>query len=403
MTDAAIDAVTGGPIDLAATRADTPGSHRGVFLDSAGSSLPPVQVLDEVIGHLHREAEIGGYRAADERARDLEDGYAVLATALGCEPDEVAFTDSATRAWLAAFDSIPLAEGDRILVTEVEYAGNAIPLLRRAAEVGATVEPVPSDAHGAVDVEALRRRIDERVQVVSLVHVPTNGGLVNPVDEVVAAAHEVGALVLLDACQSAGQVPLTGLAADIVTGTGRKWLRGPRGTGFLVVRRDVLGRLRPRQVDLHSGTWETLDRYRLREDARVFELWETSVADRLGLIAAFRYALDLGIDAIAEAVRDRATHLRAGLTRIPGVTVRDLGVNQCGIVTFTVDGVAPATVRDRLRERGVTVHTSGVESTRYDMTRRNLDEVVRASPHYFISPAQLDAAVAAVTAVAGTR
>jgi len=383
-------------IDLANVRADTPGSHRGVFLDSAGSSLPPVQVLDEVIGHLHREAEIGGYRAAAERAEDLENGYAVLATALGCEPDEVAFTDSATRSWLAAFDAIPLAEGDRILVTEVEYAGNAIPLLHRAAEVGASVEPVPSDANGAVDVEALRRRIDERVKVVSLVHVPTNGGLVNPVNDVVAAAHEVGALVLLDACQSAGQVPLTGLSADIVTGTGRKWLRGPRGTGFLVVRRDVRERLRPRQVDLHSGSWETLDRYRLRADARVFELWESSVADRLGLIAAFRYALDLGMDAIAAAVRDRGAHLRAGLAKLPGVTVHDLGVDQCGIVTFTVDGHTPTTVRDRLRERGVTVTTTGVESTRYDMTRRNLDEVVRASPHYFITPEQLDSAVAAV-------
>jgi cysteine desulfurase / selenocysteine lyase len=383
-------------IDLEAVRAQTPGCHRGVFLDSAGSSLPPTRVLDEVVNHLRREAEVGGYRAAEERLDDLEAGYAVLASVLDCHPDEVAFTDSATRSWLAVFDAIPLAAGDRILCTEAEYAGNAIPLLRRAEEVGAAVEAVPSDAVGAVDVAALRSLLDERVRLVSLVHVPTNGGLVNPVAPVVEAAHEVGALVMLDACQSAGQVPLTGLGADIITGTGRKWLRGPRGTGFLVVRRPVLERLHPRQVDLHSGTWVGPDRYELREDARVFELWESSVADRLGLVAACRYALDLGIDAIAAAVADRGEHLRDGLAELPGVTVHDLGSQRCGLVTFSVSGVPAAEVRDRLRGKGVTVTVSGVTSTRYDMARRGLDEIVRASPHYFVSPGQLDEAVAAV-------
>jgi cysteine desulfurase/selenocysteine lyase len=383
-------------IDLDAVRADTPASHRGVFLDSAGSSLPPVRVLDEVINHLRREAEIGGYLAAQERAEDLEAGYAVVASALGCAPDEVAFTDSATRSWLAAFDAVPLAAGDRILCTEAEYAGNAIPLLRRAEEVGATVSPIPSDATGAVDPAALLELLDERVRLVSLVHVPTNGGLVNPVAPVVDAAHSVGALVMLDACQSAGQVPLAGLDADIITGTGRKWLRGPRGTGFLVVRRRVFDRLRPRQVDLHSGEWVAPDRYELRSDARVFELWESSVADRLGLIAAFRYALDLGVDAIAAAVRDRAEHLRHGLAEVPGVTVHDLGAQRCGLVTFSVAGVPAAEVRDGLRAKNITVTVSTVSSTRYDMTRRGLTEVVRASPHYFVSPTQLDEAVAAV-------
>jgi selenocysteine lyase/cysteine desulfurase len=385
-------------IDLAAVRRDTPACHRGVFLDTAGSSLPPVQVLDEVIGHLRREAEVGGYRAHDERLEDLENGYGVLAELLGCEPDEVAFTDSATRSWLAAFDAVPLSADDRVLVTEAEYAGNAIPLLRRAAEVGASVLPVPSDPTGCVDVNALRAMLDERVKLVSLVHVPTNGGLVNPVAPVAEAAHDVGALVLLDGCQSVGQVPVDAgaLGVDIISGTGRKWLRGPRGSGFLMVRRAVLPRLRPRQVDLRSGTWSSPDRYELRSDARVFELWESSVADRLGLLAAVRYALALGIDSIAAAVRDRAAYLRAGLSAVPGVTVHDLGTDQCGIVSFTVDGVPPAAVMSRLAAHDVTVTVTGVTSTQYDMTRRGLPEVVRASPHYFLTPEQLDEAVAAL-------
>jgi selenocysteine lyase/cysteine desulfurase len=385
-------------IDLAAVRADTPGCHRGVFLDSAGSSLPPVQVLDEVIGHLHREAEVGGYRAHDERLADLEAGYGLVASLLGCAADEVAFTDSATRAWLAAFDAVPLSAGDRVLVTEVEYAGQAIPILRRAAEVGATVSPIPSTPSGAVDVDALRSMLDERVRLVSLVHVPTNSGLVNPVAPVVEAAHEVGALVLLDACQSVGQVPIdvAALGVDIVSGTGRKWLRGPRGSGFLVVRRSVLPSLRPRQVDLRSGTWTSPSEFALRPDARVFELWESSYADRLGLLAAVRYALSLGMPAIAAEVRARAEYLRAALSSVPGVRVHDLGEDRCGIVSFTVEGRTPAEVESHLAEHEVTVSTTGVTSTQYDMTRRALPEVVRASPHYFVSESQLDEAVAAL-------
>ncbi|OLF16173.1 aminotransferase class V-fold PLP-dependent enzyme [Actinophytocola xanthii] len=388
-------------IDLAAVRADTPACPRGVFLDSAGSSLPPVQVLDEVVGHLRREAEVGGYRAHDERAAELEDGYALMARLLGCEPDEVAFTDSATRSWLAAFDAVPLKAGDRILVTEVEYAGNAIPLLHRAAEVGASVETVPSTPTGEVDVAALRELLDERVALVSLVHVPSNGGLVNPVAEVVEAAHSVGALVLLDACQSVGQLPVYAaeLGVDMLSGTGRKWLRGPRGTGFLVVRRAVLPRLRPRLVDLHSGTWSAPERYELRTDARVFELWETSTADRLGLLAAVRYAVELGLEAIAAAVGERAQRLRAGLAAVPGVTVHDLGTTRCGIVSFTVEGRSPRQVRDELADHGVTVTVTGASSTRHDMTRRGLPELVRASPHYFLTLDQLDEAVAAVERV----
>jgi selenocysteine lyase/cysteine desulfurase len=388
-------------VDLDAVRADTPAALDRVFLDSAGSSLTPTPVLQVQLDHLRREAEIGGYLAANERADDLEAGYGVLAELLGANPDEIAFTDSATRSWLSAFDAVPLARGDRVLITEVEYAGNAVPLLRRAEETGATIETVPSDARGQVDVAALRDLLDERVKLVSLVHVPTNGGLVNPVAEVAAAAHEVGALVLLDACQSIGQLPvrLHDLGVDMLSGTGRKWLRGPRGAGVLAVRREVAARLRPRLVDLHSGSWTSPTTYELRDDVRVFELWECSIATKLGLIEAARYALRIGVDTIEAEVGDRAKRLRAGLADLPGVEVRDQGERQCGLVTFTVDGIAAGEVKARLAVEGVTVTTSSVSSTRIDMARRGLDEVVRASPHYFVSPEQVDLAVAAVSRI----
>lgn len=382
-------------MDLAAVRADTPAWADRIFLDSAGSSLSPRPVLDEVVGHLRREAEVGGTLAARERADDLAAGYRVLAELLGCEPDEVAFTDSATRSWLSAFDAVPLGPGDRVLVTEVEYAGNAVPLLRRARETGASIEVIPSDPGGGVSASGLRAVLDERVKLVSLVHVPTNGGLVNPAREVAEAAHEVGALVLLDACQSVGQLPVRvdELGVDLLSCTGRKWLRGPRGTGALVVRRAVRDRLRPRLVDLHGATWTGRDEVELRADARVFELFEASLAGRLGFIAAARYALALGLPAIEAEVRDRADRLRAGLSALPGVRVLDLGERRCGLVSFQVAGRPAEEVRDELVARGVTVTVSYRSSTLLDMSRRGLSEVVRASPHYFVSAEQIDRAV----------
>ncbi|WP_231641706.1 aminotransferase class V-fold PLP-dependent enzyme [Nocardia sp. NRRL S-836] len=362
-----------------------------IFLDSAGSSIPPACVVDEVVGHLRRETEIGGYRAAAERRDDLEAGYGVLAELFGVAPTEIAFTDSATRSWLTAFDAVPLAKGDRVLVTEVEYGGNAVPMLRRAEETGATVEVMRSDRHGQVDVGALE--LDERVKLVSLVHVPTNGGLVNPVNEVTAKAHEVGALVLLDACQSTGQLDLRGLDYDLLVCTGRKWLRGPRGTGALVVRDAVRERLRPRLFDHSGAEWTGRTEYRPRDDARWFELWEYSVADRLGLIAAVKYALAKGLDVIEAEVTARAKRLRDGLADLPGITVHDLGERQSGIVTFTSERVPPMELKDRLWEQRVAVTVSQSASTLIDMTRRGLDEVVRASPHYFVTPDEVDQAL----------
>ncbi len=385
-------------IDLTAERALTPGCLDKVFLDSAGSSLPPSPVVEACVGHLRREAEIGGYCAAAERIGDLDGLRDSLGRLLGCDPDLVALTDSATRAWNLFVTALPLTAGDRILIGDMEYASNAIALLQRARIDGCTVEAVPSDADGRLDVAALETMIDERVRLVSLVHVATNSGRVNPVREVADIAHRVGALVLLDACQSVGQIALDvdALGIDALSATGRKWLRGPRGTGFLYVRREALAGLEPAAADMRGATWTAADHYALRSDAARFELWEADVAGRLGLKAAVDHLLDLGPAEVEQAIRAIAARLRAGLRELPGVTVQDAGADLCGIVSFTVAGRTPDQVRDELATLGVTVTVSHASSTLLDMTERGLDSIVRASPHYFVSPEDVDAAVAAV-------
>ncbi|MEV4316442.1 aminotransferase class V-fold PLP-dependent enzyme [Actinocrispum sp. NPDC049592] len=377
-------------IDLGAVRADTPGCHDLIFLDNAGSSLPPAPVLAAVQSHLAREAVVGGYRAAAERRSSLEEGYSVLASLLGCSPTEVAFTDSASRSWLLAVDALGLQPGDRALVPEVEYHSNALALMN----LGVSISVVPSDASGAMDLAALESMLDPSVKLVSLVHVPTNGGLINPVSSVAALAHSVGASVILDACQSLGQLPLSfeSLGVDAITGTGRKWIRGPRGTGVLAIRSS----LRPRLVDGRGALWDSPSTFTLEKDAKAFELWEYSVADRLGLIEAARYALNLGVSSIASEISSRASLTRSLLSAIPGVAVHDLGRSLAGIVSFSVDGMPAETVRDRLWDLGVAVSVTYDTSTQFDMTRRGLHSLVRASPHYFVSPDQIHEFVAKI-------
>ena len=389
-------------LDLPRLRADTPGCERRVFLDSAGSSLPPRPVVQAIVEHLRREAELGGYAAAAERADELAGLKTSLARLLGCSPHTLALTDSATRAWAQFFYSVPLRPGDRILISDAEYASNAVAALQRARSHGAVVEAVPSDPSGQLDVAALEAAIDDRVRLISLVHVPSNGGLVNPVAEVVELAHAVGAVVLLDACQSVGQmrVDVTELGVDALSLTARKWLRGPRGVGALYVRPDRIAELEPPMLDLHSATWIGPARYELREDASRFELWEASVACRLGLKAAVDYLLALGLEDVERAVAERAHSLRTALGSIPALTLRDRGKRQCGIVSFTVDGVDATRVRDELAIQGIVVTTSGRASTLLDMTARGLESVVRASPHYFVTDGQLDIAASAIARLA---
>ncbi|MFQ6227580.1 aminotransferase class V-fold PLP-dependent enzyme [Nocardia sp. NPDC002869] len=388
-------------VDEQRVRDDTPGVGAGaVFLDSAGSSLPPRVVTEAVIAHLRREAEIGGYRAANERLADLAGVKDAIATLLNTTPGTIALSDSATRGWSDFFYAVPLHPGDRILLSGADYASNAIAALQRARATGARVEQIPSDEVGRIDLDALAAMMDDRVRLVSLVHVPTNGGLVNPVAAAARIAREAGAFVLLDACQSAGQLPLdvAELEVDALSATGRKWLRGPRGTGFLYLRPELAAALEPGRLDLHSARWTGPQEYEMAPDASRFEFWEHDVAARLGLGAAVRYLLELGPEEVYAAVAERAEYLRGALGDLPGVTVRDLGVEHSGIVSFTVAGTAPVEVRDRLLGKDITVTVSHRGSTLLDMSARGLDSVVRASPHCFVSRDELDRFVAAVAA-----
>lgn len=381
-------------IDVARERAATPGCHDVVHLNNAGAALPTRRVLDTVIGHLELEARVGGYMAADLVADRSASVYASVARLVGARPDEIALVESATRAWDMACYSLAATfrPGDRVLTSVSEYASNVIAFLQLAERRGVEVVFVPDDASGQLDVAALRDLVDERTRLVAMSWIPTQGGLVNPAAAVGAVAREAGVPYLLDACQAAGQLPIDveALGCDFLSATGRKYLRAPRGTGFLYVRREWIGRLDPPFADVHAAQWAVGDRIVLRDDARRFEAWERSVANQLGLGAAVDHALQLGVDAIAARVVALGASLRARLHAVPGCTVRDRGEQQCGIVTFTIDGVDPYACAARLREQQVNISVSTIDFARHDFEQRGLTAVLRASMHYYNTEEELD-------------
>jgi cysteine desulfurase/selenocysteine lyase len=380
------------PIDVGRARRDTPGCEHVAHFNNAGAALVPRPVLDAVIGHLELEARIGAYEAADRQRAAVEHVYAAAAALLGCGRDEIAVVENATRAWDMAFYSFRFGPGDRILTAAAEYASNYIAFLQVARRTGAVIQVIPSDASGQISVEALERAIDPSVKLIALTHVPTNSGLVNPAAAVGRLAREARIPYLLDACQSVGQMPIdvTALGCDLLSATGRKFLRGPRGTGFLYLRRELLDRLEPPFLDLHAATWVAPDRYEIRRDARRFENWEANVAGKIGLGVAVDYALGWGLDTIRERVYALAETLRGRLATLPGVVVRDLGVERCGIVTFTAAGRGGREIQQALAARSINTTVSTAASTRLDMEARGLAEVVRASVHYYNTEAEVD-------------
>ena len=391
-------------IDVEQARRDTPGCAHVLHFNNAGAALMPSAVLEAQVAHLQLEAQIGGYEAFDRAEPEVEHTYAAIARLIGCDAEDVAIVENATRAWDMAFYAIPFAAGDRILTSEADYASNFIAYLQVARRTGAVVEVVPSDAVGQMSVQALADRLDDRVRLVSVTHVPTNSGLINPIEDIGRRVRQARALYLVDACQSAGQIPLDveRIGCDFLSATSRKYLRGPRGAGFLYVRRDTTAALEPPLLDLHAARWIERGRYEVRRDARRFENWEGNMAARIGLGVAVDYALDLGIEAIAQRVWELAQMLRTGLAAIPGVSVTDIGRARCGIVTFACAGKSPEAIRKALLAQRINVTTSTVFSTRVDMERRRLSDVVRASVHYYNTECEVERFCAAMEAIAKT-
>lgn len=372
-------------LDIDRARRETRGCEDVVHFNNAGSALTPAPVADYLYGFLRDDEIKGGYETAAARHDELENFYHATAKLLGAAPDEIAFVENATRAWDMVFYALPLGLGDRILTTVSEYGSNLIAYLHRARQCGAEIVVIPNDSHGQIDTEALERAIDGRTKLISISHIPTGGGLVNPAAEVGRIARAHGVPYLLDACQSAGQMPLDveSLGCDFLSATGRKYLRGPRGTGLLYVRRDWITRLEPPLLDQYAAELIDAKTYVTREDARRFENWERYFAGQAALGRAVDYAMEWGLESIWDRVQTVSTALREALAKNSEIEVTDEGAVKCGIVTFRHARVGAGDIKVALGEAGFNTSVSSGSGMRLSYLARNLDAIVRSSVHYF--------------------
>ncbi|MEU1728883.1 aminotransferase class V-fold PLP-dependent enzyme [Nonomuraea sp. NPDC005692] len=393
-------------LDVAALRADTPGAAEVVHFNNAGCGLLPAPVLAAMVDHLRLEAHLGGYEAAAARAAQVAEFYAETAALINCAPRNIAFAGSATHAFSTALSAIPFAAGDVVLTTRNDFISNQIAFLSLARRFGVRVVHAPDLHEGGVDVPAmaaLMRR--HRPRLVAATHIPTNSGLVQPVAEIGRHCRELDLLYLVDACQSVGQYPIDveEIGCDLLTATCRKFLRGPRGSGFLYVADHVLDAgYEPLFIDMHGARWTEPGRYEPVATAARFEDWEFPYSVVLGCAAAARYARRVGVDAVARRTPALAAGLRDGLAALPGVRVLDRGRRLGALVTLAVEGWRAEPFKAALDARGVNSALSFRHFAQFDFGDKDVDWCLRLSPHYYNTEQEVDLVVAAVAELAAT-
>jgi selenocysteine lyase/cysteine desulfurase len=381
-------------INIEKVRDETPGAKNVLHFNNAGAALMPRIVVDAIKNHIDLETQIGGYEAANKTHAAEAHMYDAIANLINCKSNEVAFVENATVGWSSAFYGLAstFKPGDRILTSQTEYSSNYIAYLQIVERTGIQIDVIPDDETGTLSPNALENMIDSRVKLISITHIPTNGGLTNPAAAVGKIANAAEIPFLLDACQSMGQMPIdvAEIGCDFLSAAGRKYLRGPRGTGFLYASARMIGKFEPTTLDNHAAKWTRRDSYEIRKDAKRFENWENYTAGKIALGVAVDYANDLGLDHIYDRNLYLANLLRNALSQTPGVTVRDLGANPCAIVTFTVDRINAHEIRERMTKHEINITHSTLLSTRLDMENRNLQAVVRASLHYYNTEQEID-------------
>jgi selenocysteine lyase/cysteine desulfurase len=392
---------------LARWRADTPGCSFRNHLNNAGAALMPSPVLDAVISHLRLESDMGGYEAADARASEIERGYTDIATLINAAPRNVAVVANATTGFIQALSSIDFAAGDTIVTSRCDYISNQIHYLSLRDRLGVRLLHAPDLPEGGVDPQAVREILArQRCRLVTVSWVPTNSGLVQDVESVGAVCEEAGVPYIVDACQAVGQIPIDAerLKCDYLSATARKFLRGPRGIGFLYASDRALARGdHPLFIDMRGARWVAADRYDVHPTARRYEDWEFPYALVLGQAEAVRYAIAVGIDTAQRLSRELAGRLRARLAGIRGVRVLDRGRERCAIVTAAIEGVRGEAIVARLSSRGINTVATLREYAQLDFEEKGVSSAVRISPHYYNTIDEVDRAADVVAELAAER
>jgi cysteine desulfurase/selenocysteine lyase len=381
-------------MDIDLIRKETKGCSDKIFLNSAGSSLVPDVVLDKMISYLRQEAVIGGYTLSNQSADEIHELYVQAAILLNCSPENIAYTSSATDAYAKAITAVNFKQGDVILTTDDDYISNQLSFLSLKDRFGIKIVRADNLSNGNLDLESFERLvIRHEPKLVALTHIPTNSGLVQPAAEVGAICRKYNILYLLDACQSVGQmlVDVKKTGCDFLTATGRKFIRGPRGTGFLYVSDRVLATdMAPLVFDNNGASWTGTDEYKLEATAKRFEFFESSMAGKLGMASALKYINDIGISNIEKYNMELMQNFRAGLAQVEGLQLHDHGSQLSNILTFTTSNRPLEETAKLLSENRVYFSMSFRNLALIDFNKKDLDAVIRFSPHYFNTIQELE-------------
>ncbi|MEX1184304.1 MAG: aminotransferase class V-fold PLP-dependent enzyme [Gemmatimonadota bacterium] len=376
------------PFDPTPWRNDTAAALAGrIHLNNAGASLMPQPVLAAVRSHLDLEAHLGGYEAADAARPDIEGAYEHLARLFCTAARNVAVVENATVAFAQALSAFDFERGDAILTTRNDYASNQLMYLSLAARHGVEVVRAADLAEGGADPDSVRRLLRERrPKLVAVTWVPTSSGLIQPVAEIGELCADAQVPYIVDACQAAGQLEIdfAALHCDFLTGTARKFLRGPRGVGFMVVSDAMLAQQRaPLLIDMRGADWIDADRYALADSARRFENWEFAYALVLGMGAAAKYARAVGVAEAGAYAAGLAAYARSLVGALPGARVLDRGGALAAIVTVEVAGHAAADIVRSLRDQAINTSSLGRTQAVLDLDGKRATSVLRISPHYY--------------------
>jgi selenocysteine lyase/cysteine desulfurase len=386
---------------LAQWRADTPAAEAGrIHLNNAGAALMPKPVVNAIEEHFNRETTVGGYEAADAAKSEIDESYEAVAHLVAAQARNIAIVENATVAIAQALSAFDFTAGDVILTTRCDYISNQLMYLSLAKRCGVRLVRAEDLPEGGVDPDSVRQLIErERPRIVVLTWVPTNSGTVQDAQSVGAVCAHAGVPYVIDACQAVGQLPIDvdSLHCDFLGATARKFLRGPRGIGFLYVSDHALksGRA-PLYIDMQGARWREADEYDLVADAHRFENWEFAYALVLGMGEAARYAKKVGMDVITPRVKHLAAVLRSKLAELEHIRVLDRGRELCGIVTAEVTGHDARDVAVRLREEAINVSATLREYAVLDMDAKRAESAVRLSPHYYNTETEINIAVSAL-------
>lgn len=405
--DSSSPAPLGGEPDLGRWRAETPGCAHRNHLNNAGAALMPLPVIQAMEDHLRLEAMIGGYEAAEERISETDRVYDAIARLINACSRNIAICPSSTAAFIRALSTIDFQPGDVILTSRCDYTSNQLHYLSLARRHRVRVVRANDLPEGGVDPDSVRTLARQtRPRLVAISWVPTNSGLVQDVESVGEICEELELRYLVDACQAAGQIPIDvhRLRCDFLSATARKFLRGPRGIGFLYVSDRAIARGdHPLYVDMRGSTWTAPDQLSLVDDARRFEDWEFAYALVLGLGAAVEYARLVGIARAGTRAALLASYLRGRLKTIDGARVLDRGRDPCAIVTVDVAGHGPGHLVAELRRRRINSSASLAWYGLIDMAEKKAEGALRLSPHYYNTLEEVDAAIEALREIIDAR